>query len=76
MDYLRLLIAFILPPVAVWMQFGLNRIFWINVLLTLLGYVPGLVHAIYMMATRPPGLQRLPPRSQPVKGSSIPKEYQ
>jgi uncharacterized membrane protein YqaE (UPF0057 family) len=25
--------------------------FWINILLTLLGYIPGIVHAVYIIAT-------------------------
>lgn len=59
MSYIRLLFAFILPPVAVAMQFGIGKTFWINCLLTLLGFFPGLLHAIYMMASRPPGLAKL-----------------
>ncbi len=59
MSYIRLLIAFILPPVAVYMQFGIGKYFWLNCLLTLLGFVPGMLHAVYIMASRPPGLVRL-----------------
>ena len=59
MNYIRLLLAFILPPVAVYMQFGIGKHFWINCLLTLLGFVPGMVHAVYIMASRPPGLRAL-----------------
>ncbi|WP_315854284.1 YqaE/Pmp3 family membrane protein [Stieleria maiorica] len=59
MEYVRLLIAFILPPVAVFMQFGIGKHFWINLVLTLLGFVPGMLHAVYIMAARPPGLARL-----------------
>lgn len=53
---LRLPIAFILPPVSVYLQFGLGTKLWANVLLTLLGFIPGMLHAIYIMASRPPGL--------------------
>ena len=60
MDYIRLLFAFILPPVSVYMQFGVGKHFWINVVLTVLGFVPGMLHAIYIMASRPPGLAKLP----------------
>lgn len=59
MRYIRILVAFILPPMAVYIQFGANKYFWINCVLTLLGYFPGLLHAIYIMAARPPGLARL-----------------
>lgn len=60
MNYIRLLFAFILPPVSVYMQFGISKYFWINVVLTLLGFVPGMLHAIYIMASRRPGLAKLP----------------
>ncbi|MEZ6087946.1 MAG: YqaE/Pmp3 family membrane protein [Pirellulaceae bacterium] len=59
MNFVRLLIAFILPPVSVYMQFGIGKTFWINCVLTLLGFFPGLLHAVYMMAARRPGLARL-----------------
>lgn len=56
MSYIRLLIAFIIPPVAVYMQLGWSRQVALNILLTLLFYVPGLLHAVYIMAARRPGL--------------------
>ncbi|MGB7327320.1 MAG: YqaE/Pmp3 family membrane protein [Rubripirellula sp.] len=59
MDFIRLLIAFLLPPVSVYMQFGISKHFWINCLLTLLGFVPGMLHAVYTMASNQPGLKRL-----------------
>ncbi|MBU77564.1 MAG: YqaE/Pmp3 family membrane protein, partial [Pseudoalteromonadaceae bacterium] len=31
---------------------GLGAQFWINILLTLLGYIPGLIHAVYIIAKR------------------------
>jgi uncharacterized membrane protein YqaE (UPF0057 family) len=58
MSMIRLLVVFILPPMAVYMQFGLGKHFWINCLLTALFFFPGLLHAIYIMASRPPGLAR------------------
>ncbi|MEO9593089.1 YqaE/Pmp3 family membrane protein [Rhodopirellula bahusiensis] len=60
MNYIRLLLVFLLPPVAVYMQFGLGHHFWLSLVLTLLGFVPGLVYSLYIMASRPPGLSRLP----------------
>jgi uncharacterized membrane protein YqaE (UPF0057 family) len=29
---------------------GLGKRFWINVVLTILGYVPGIVHAVWVIA--------------------------
>ena len=52
MDLLRIVIAVLLPPLGVFLQVGIGKQFWINVLLTLLGYLPGLIHAIYIILTR------------------------
>lgn len=49
MDIVRILLAVLLPPVGVGLQVGLGGHFWLNILLTLLGYFPGLVHAIYII---------------------------
>jgi uncharacterized membrane protein YqaE (UPF0057 family) len=51
-DILRVLLSAIVPPLGVFLQEGLGKQFWINVLLTLLGYVPGLVHAVWIIARR------------------------
>jgi uncharacterized membrane protein YqaE (UPF0057 family) len=51
-DILRIILAVILPPVGVALQVGFTTQFWINVLLTLLGYIPGIVHAVWVIATR------------------------
>ena len=42
-DLIRLIIAILLPPLGVFWQVGFGKDFWINILLTLLGYIPGLV---------------------------------
>ena len=53
MDLIRLITAILLPPLGVFLQVGIGLQFWINVLLTLMGYVPGIVHAVWIIATRP-----------------------
>ena len=50
MDLLRIIVAILLPPLGVFLQVGLTKHFWINVLLTLLGYIPGIVHAVWVIA--------------------------
>ncbi|OKH39319.1 proteolipid membrane potential modulator [[Phormidium ambiguum] IAM M-71] len=50
MDIVRIIIAIFLPPLGVFLQVGFGGQFWLNILLTLLGYVPGLVHAIWIIA--------------------------
>ena len=52
MDIVRILLAILLPPLGVFLQVGLGLQFWLNILLTLLGYVPGIIHAIYIIVTR------------------------
>ena len=52
MDLLRILIAILLPPLGVFLQEGLGKHFWINIVLTLLGYIPGIVPAVWVIASR------------------------
>ncbi|MGI3213281.1 YqaE/Pmp3 family membrane protein [Roseovarius tibetensis] len=52
MDFLRIVIAILLPPLGVFLQEGVGKHFWINILLTILGYIPGIVHAVYIIASR------------------------
>ncbi|MBV4366342.1 MULTISPECIES: YqaE/Pmp3 family membrane protein [Erwinia] len=52
MDFLRIIIAILLPPLGVFMQVGFGGAFWLNILLTLCGYIPGIVHAVWVIARR------------------------
>lgn len=53
MDIVRIICAILLPPLGVFLQVGLGKDFWINVLLTIFGlYVLGLVHAIWVIARK------------------------
>ena len=54
MNILRIVLAVLLPPLGVFMTVGLGGQFWLNILLTILGYVPGIVHAVWIIATRGP----------------------
>ena len=51
-DALRILLAILLPPVGVFLQVGFGLHFWLNILLTLMGYVPGIVHAVWIILRR------------------------
>lgn len=53
MDILRIILAIILPPLGVFLQVGLGKHFWINVVLTILGWLPGIIHAIYVILKYP-----------------------
>ncbi len=50
MDLLRVIIAILLPPLGVFLQVGIGKHFWINIVLTILGFVPGVVHAVWVIA--------------------------
>ena len=51
LDLIRIILSVILPPVGVFFRVGLGLHFWINILLTILGYLPGLIHAIWIIAS-------------------------
>ena len=51
-DFIRILIAILLPPLGVFLEVGLRFQFWLNVLLTFLGYVPGIIHAVWVILRR------------------------
>jgi uncharacterized membrane protein YqaE (UPF0057 family) len=47
MKLLRIALGILLPPVGVFLTFGLSTTLVINILLTLLGWVPGSIHAVW-----------------------------
>ena len=48
-DIFKVIFAIILPPVGVFMEVGFKGHFWLNILLTILGYIPGIIHALYVI---------------------------
>ena len=52
---LNLILAIILPPIGAFLQVGLSKHFVINVILTILGFVPGVVHAIWLVVSNKKG---------------------
>ena len=52
MDVLRILLSILLPPVGVFLQVGIGLHFWLNILLTLLGYLPGIIHAVWVVVRK------------------------
>ena len=52
MDVVRILLAIFIPPLGVFLQVGIGLQFWLNILLTLLGYIPGIIHAVYIILSR------------------------
>lgn len=50
MDLFKIIFAIILPPLGVFLEVGLTGAFWLNILLTILGFLPGIIHAVYVIA--------------------------
>ncbi len=51
-DPIKIIAAILLPPLGVFFEVGIKGAFWLNILLTLLGYIPGIIHALYIILTR------------------------
>lgn len=49
-NVLKVLLAIFLSPLGVFLHVGIGMRFWINLILTLLFYFPGLVHALYVIS--------------------------
>lgn len=48
-DPLKIIIAILLPPLGVFLEVGFTGHFWLNILLTFLGFIPGVIHALYVI---------------------------
>ena len=51
-DIIRIILSVIIPPIGVFLQVGIGLHFWLNLLLTFMGYVPGLIHAIWVIVKK------------------------
>lgn len=52
MDVIRIIISLFIPPLGVFLQVGIGGHFWLNILLTILGFVPGVIHAIWVIVKK------------------------
>ncbi|XP_028791466.1 low temperature-induced protein lt101.2-like [Neltuma alba] len=48
-DCVGILLAVFLPPLGVFLKFGIKLEFWICLLLTIIAYIPGIVYAVYVL---------------------------
>jgi uncharacterized membrane protein YqaE (UPF0057 family) len=48
-ELLAVILAIFLPPLGVFLKKGLDAQFVINILLTLFGWLPGIIHALYVI---------------------------
>lgn len=58
MNLLRILLAILVPPLGVFLTFGFGSTFLINLLLTLLGWLPGSIHAVWAIVKHEEQLNR------------------
>ena len=48
-DFVRILFSILIPPLGVFLRVGFGLHFWLNILLTLFGFIPGIIHAFYVI---------------------------
>lgn len=48
MDVICIIISILIPPLGAFLKVGITGHFWLNILLTILGFVPGMIHAIWL----------------------------
>lgn len=46
---LLIILAIVLPPLAVFLMYDISNEFWLSILLTLLFWLPGIVYALYLV---------------------------
>ena len=52
MNIIRIILAIFLPPVAAFLTVGIRLQFWLNIILTILFFVPGAIHALWLVVRR------------------------
>jgi uncharacterized membrane protein YqaE (UPF0057 family) len=50
MSFGEIIIAIFFPPISVLLRYGLTGKFWLNILLTLVGWLPGVIHAFVVLS--------------------------
>jgi uncharacterized membrane protein YqaE (UPF0057 family) len=51
MTLFKIILAIFLPPVAAFLQVGFGGHFWLNIVLTIIGFFPGMIHALWLVAS-------------------------
>jgi len=52
MDILRIILAIFIPPLAAFLTVGITLHFWLNLILTIFFFVPGMIHALWLVVKR------------------------
>jgi len=62
---LKIILAILLPPVAAYLQVGATKHLWINIILTLLWGIPGMIHALWLVLTDQKAVAATAPAAEP-----------
>ncbi|MFC3092957.1 YqaE/Pmp3 family membrane protein [Alteromonas sediminis] len=54
-NIVNLILAILLPPLGALLQVGFSKHFFINIILCILGWLPGVIHAVWLVATNKKG---------------------
>jgi uncharacterized membrane protein YqaE (UPF0057 family) len=49
MNVIRIILALLIPPVAAFLTVGIGLQFWLNILLSIFFWVPGMIHALWLV---------------------------
>jgi uncharacterized membrane protein YqaE (UPF0057 family) len=52
MGIINVIVSILLPPLGVFMSMGISQALLINILLTLLGWLPGVIHALWILSKK------------------------
>ena len=52
MNILKIILALTLPPLAVFLHLGIGKHFFLNIILSLFFWVPGQIHAIWVLVAK------------------------
>lgn len=52
MGIINIIAAILLPPLGVFLTMGISQALLINIVLTLLGWVPGIIHALWLISKK------------------------
>ena len=52
MGIIQVIASILLPPLGVFLTMGVSQALLINIVLTLLGWVPGIIHALWLLSKK------------------------
>ncbi|MFW1678361.1 YqaE/Pmp3 family membrane protein [Pontibacter sp. JAM-7] len=55
MNIVNLICAILLPPLGAYLQVGATKHLVLNLILTFLGWLPGIAHAVWLVVTKQRG---------------------